>query len=264
MMLAIDTSTNYACLALTDGATLLAELNWRVGQRHGSETLERAQWLLREANVDLGNIDAIAVATGPGSFNGLRVALATAKSLAFALGAPLYGIPTLDFIAWGARHSAHPIWSLIDAGRGEVYAACYAGAAANEHWTPVPQSINGQPDSYIITTPAELAAQTSGSLVVVGEWRDTMQVALEEALGQRACFVSPLEVRRGAALATLAGMRAAHNDADDPQTLEPLYLRRPHITKSARTMAPATANQYDQAGDTQESTRGGEGAAHAV
>jgi tRNA threonylcarbamoyladenosine biosynthesis protein TsaB len=264
MILAIDTSTNYACLALTQGATLLAELNWRVGQRHGSEILERAQWLLREANVDLGNIDGVAVATGPGSFNGLRVALATAKSLAFALAVPLYGISTLDVIAWGGRQSAHPIWALIDAGRGEFYAACYTGAAANEQWAPVSQSINGQPDPYIITTPAELAAHTSGPLVVVGEWRDTMQVALEGALGQRACFFSPLEVRRGAALATLADMRAAHNSADDPQTLEPLYLRRPHITKSARAMAPTALDQHDLADNKQGNTRGGEGAAHAV
>src|SRR5579864_8252107 len=113
MMLAIDTSTNYACLALSENTTLLAELNWRVGQRHGSETLERVQWLLREANVDLGAVDGVAVATGPGSFNGLRVALATAKSLAFALSVPLYGIPTLDVIAWGGRQSPHPIWALI-------------------------------------------------------------------------------------------------------------------------------------------------------
>lgn len=264
MMLAIDTSTNYASLALTDGATLIAELNWRVGQRHGSETLERAQWLLREANVDLSAVDGVAVATGPGSFNGLRVALATAKSLAFALDAPLYGIPTLDVIAWGVRQSEHPIWALIDAGRGELYAACYAGGASNEQWAPVTQSISGQPDQYVITTPAELAAHTSGPLVALGEWRETVQVALQDALGQRAYFVSPLEVRRGAALATLAGMRATHNRVDDPQTLEPLYLRRPHITKSARKLTPATTDQSDAPVDTQGSTRGGEGAAHAV
>lgn len=264
MMLAIDTSTNYACLALSEGGALLAEHNWRVGSRHGSETLERAQWLLRQADADLSRVDGIAVATGPGSFNGLRVALATAKSLAFALAVPLYGIPTLDVIAWSARHSTHPIWALIDAGRGEVYAACYSGDTTDGAWTPVTQAANSQPERYIITTPIDLATRTSGPLVIVGEWRDTMQVALAEALGQRARFVSPLEVRRGAALATLAGMRAARDDADDPQTLEPQYLRRPHITKSARTMTPTISNQRDLADDRQGSIRGGEGAAHAI
>lgn len=264
MMLAIDTSTNYACLALSDGGALLAELNWRVGSRHGSETLERAQWLLREANVELSHVDGIAVATGPGSFNGLRVALATAKSLAFALAVPLYGISTLDVIAWGARHAPFPIWALIDAGRGEVYAACYAGDAADGAWAPVAQSITSQPERYIITTPKELAAHTSGPVIVVGEWRDAVHMALADALGQRARFVSPLEARRGASLALLAGMRAERDDADDPQTLEPLYLRRPHITKSARAMTPTSIDQHHQAENGQESVRGGEGAAHAI
>ena len=264
MLLAIDTSTNNASLALADGSTLLAELNWRVGQRHGSETLERARWLLREANLSLDAVDGIAVATGPGSFNGLRVALATAKSLAFALSVPLYGIPTLDIIGWGARLSSHPIWALIDAGRGEVYAACYAGDGAHAVWSPLAQSLNDQPERYIITTPAELATHTAGPLVVVGEWRDTMQAALVDVLGQRACFVSPLDVRRGAALAALASMRSARSDADDPHTLEPLYLRRPHITKSARAIVTPTPHEYEPEDNSQASIPGGEGAAHAL
>ena len=243
MLLAIDTSTNFASLALADGPILLAELNWRVGQRHGSETLERARWLLMEQGVTMGRLDGIAVALGPGSFNGVRVALATAKTLAFALNIPLYGIPTLDICAWGARLTADPIWSLLEAGRGEVYAACYQPAAEAQGWAPVTSAEargeRGASDgasAYHIIAPHDLAAQISERVVFTGEWRDTTREALAQALGERARFTSPLAGRRGAWLAELASARAQHGDADDPHTLEPLYLRRPAITTSVRAI----------------------------
>lgn len=246
MLLAIDTSTNYASLALADGSALLAEYNWRVGRHHGSQTLERARALLRDLDLTMSQLTGIAVATGPGSFNGLRVALATGKMLAFSLGIPLYGVPTLDVIAWGARLSPAPIWSLIDAGRGDVYAACYTGLPSDAAWAP--QVIDAAHDPYFITTPDALASLVSGPVVVVGEWREAVQAALVDALGDRARFMGPLEPRRGAWLAALANQRAQRGAPDDPHTLEPLYLRRPNITSSARVApAPAAASEGEEA-----------------
>jgi tRNA threonylcarbamoyladenosine biosynthesis protein TsaB len=253
MLLAIDTSTHYASLALADGDALLAELNWRVGQRHGSELLERARWLLREQGFVMSELTAVAVALGPGSFNGVRVAVATAKTLAFALGVPLYGAPTLDVIAWGARLAAQPIWALLDAGRGEVYAARYDSASSQPIWAP---QTDGASEPYCITTPQALAERIRTPVVVTGEWRDATRDALATALGERARFTSPMAIRRGAWLAELAAQRARLG-ADDPRALEPLYLRRPNITKSARSVsAPGAASMADRAG--------GEEATHAL
>lgn len=255
MLLAIDTSTNYASLALTDGDVLLAELNWRVGQRHGAETLERARWLLRGQGVAMSQLDGIAVALGPGSFNGVRVAVATAKTLAFALNAPLYGVPTLDVIAWGARLSADPIWALLDAGRGEVFAACYSADRASAIWTPrlITTDDESAASPYLLITPQALAERISGPVVFTGEWRDATHDALSQTLGDRARFTTRLETRRGAWLAELGAQRAQRGAADDPRALEPLYLRRPNITSSARMpSAPATQRP------------GGEEAAHAL
>lgn len=243
MLLAIDTSTNFASLALADGDALLAELNWRVGQRHGSETLERARWLLSGQGVAMAQLDGIAVALGPGSFNGVRVAVTTAKTLAFALGIPLYGIPTLDVSAWGARLTPHPIWSLLEAGRGEVYAACYHAERAADSWASEPLDTlltdeQSATSGYIITSPQALATRITGPVMFTGEWREATRAALVESLGDWARFTSSLASRRGAWLAELGAMRAQHGAADDPQTLEPLYLRRPAIT-SARRSKPA-------------------------
>lgn len=252
MLLAIDTSTNYASLALTDGDTLLAELNWRVERRHGSELLERARWLLAGQGVALRDLGGLAVALGPGSFNGLRVALATAKGVAFALDLPLYGLPTLDVIAWGARLAPDPIWAILEAGRGEVYAARYDGRRAAAAWRPETHASgaaldSGEGDGYMVAPPDALAALVGGRATFTGEWRAETQAALTAALGERARFVPQVEARRGVWLAELAAARAAAGRRDDPQTLEPIYLRRPNITTSARAVLLGVA-QADQAG----------------
>ncbi len=260
MLLAIDTSTNYASLALADDGALLAELNWRIGRHHNTQTLDRARWLLAGQGIAVAQLDSIAVALGPGSFNGLRVALATAKALAFALGVPLYGIPTLDVIAWGARLSSDPIWALLDAGRGEVYAACYHPGDAQGVWAPQPiTGVEGDATAgagYLITTPEALAARIVAPVVFTGEWRNATRDSLAEALGERARFTTPLASRRGAALAELGALRAQYGAVDDPRALEPLYVRRPTITTArATTMRPAPAAP---------ATPGGEETAHAL
>ena len=101
MLLALDTSTNTASIALVREERLVAELTWDVGQRHSAELLQRLDWLLETARAKPADLTEIAVATGPGSFNGVRVALTVAKSLCFALGARLSAVSTLDVAAWG-------------------------------------------------------------------------------------------------------------------------------------------------------------------
>ncbi|HZC05554.1 MAG TPA: tRNA (adenosine(37)-N6)-threonylcarbamoyltransferase complex dimerization subunit type 1 TsaB [Ktedonobacterales bacterium] len=257
MLLAIDTSTNYASIALADDDTTLVELNWRVGQRHGAETLERVRWLLRGQNVEMAQLDGLAVALGPGSFNGVRVAVATAKTLAFALNIPIYGIPTLDVIAWGARLSRDPIWALLDAGRGEVYAACYDARHTTDDapsgWSPRPFMSGDESGPYGIIAPETVAERVNGPVTITGEWRPATHAALIAALGERARFTSSFSPRRGAWLAELAAIRARRGASDNVDALEPLYLRRPNITTSARMPSAPEADRS-----------GGEESAHAL
>ncbi len=82
MQLAIDTSTDTASIALVEDGGLLAEHTWRSGQNHTRQLLPRLSYLLTGAGADVHNVSAVFVATGPGSFNGLRVGVSTAKGLA--------------------------------------------------------------------------------------------------------------------------------------------------------------------------------------
>ena len=252
MLLALDTSTSFASIALVSDERLLASFDWYVGQRHSTELFTRLTWLLDSCGVAPDALERIAVATGPGSFNGLRVALATAKALAFALHRPLYAVPTLDVFAWGAAFAGQPVWALLEAGRGQLYAAAYPTPCTTPAtWKPL--------DGYHVLTPVEVAARVSEPVLFCGEWRDDTKITLERLLGARARFAPSLTSGRAARLATLAqGRVAAGLASDDPAALEPLYIRRPAITASAK--APIRLGDHAQ----RHQTNGGEEATHAL
>src|SRR5690349_15105794 len=243
MLLAFDTSTSVASVALVTGtaddARLVAELTWQVGQRHSTELLERLEWLLAASRLSMSDLTCVAVALGPGSFNGVRVALATAKSLAFARGVPLYGVPTLDIIAWGHRISGGTICAILEAGRGQVYAAIYDATQPDAaHWEPVA--------GYQVLTAAELAAQIHGTVLCCGEMSPETRATLASALASRYRAASALDERRAGWLAELALARSAAQRYDDPVALEPLYLRRPAITTSTRRRLPTPGEDADE------------------
>ena len=96
MLLAIDTATRLISLALHDGQTVAAESTWQTDQYHTAELAPQAALLLRRAGVEPSQLQAMAVAIGPGSYTGLRIGLGFAKGLALAQGVPLVGVPTLD------------------------------------------------------------------------------------------------------------------------------------------------------------------------
>jgi tRNA threonylcarbamoyladenosine biosynthesis protein TsaB len=112
LVLAFDTATDVATSALVEDREVLGERTSRA-----VTLLEDVDALLRQAGARTGDIQGLAVGTGPGSFTGLRVGLATARGLALALGVPVAGVSTLDALAAGAP-GALPV---IDARRGEVF-----------------------------------------------------------------------------------------------------------------------------------------------
>jgi tRNA threonylcarbamoyladenosine biosynthesis protein TsaB len=112
LILAFDTATDLATSALVDDGEVLGERASRA-----VTLLEDVDALLRQAGARTGDLQGLAVGTGPGSFTGLRVGLATARGLALSLGLPVAGVSTLDALAAGAP-GALPV---IDARRGEVF-----------------------------------------------------------------------------------------------------------------------------------------------
>lgn len=276
LLLALDTSTRQASVALCDEQHLYGEYNWQIGNNHSVELLERIRRLLAECGISLSALDGIGVATGPGSFNGVRVAVATAKALAFALHRPLVGISTLEVGA--ACHQQWPglVCSLLEAGRSQVYAACYQfearlGEDGLIFYHPcqlgtsqllAPQDLAHYIQTQILPPRVEAAEVQAVPCLCCGEVGEQSRQALSAHLGAPVLFAPVLcSVRHASVLATLARQRLADNQLDDPLSLEPLYLRRPSITTSVRKqpLLGKKAMLRDQPDD-QENTEREEGA----
>jgi tRNA threonylcarbamoyladenosine biosynthesis protein TsaB len=126
MLLALDTSTRLAGIALYSGQDgLISELSWHSATRHTVELMPRVDQMLAQAGAMSSDLRAVAVALGPGSFTGLRVALAAAKGLALAGNLALLGVPTLDVVAYPHSRQPLPVIAVVQAGRGRVCWAPY-------------------------------------------------------------------------------------------------------------------------------------------
>jgi tRNA threonylcarbamoyl adenosine modification protein YeaZ len=220
MILAIDTSTDNASLALVKGDEVLAEANWRCERNHTVELLPHLARLLDEAKADISSISGIIVAKGPGSFNGLRVGISTAKGLAFSLGVPIIGISSLEVVAYEHAETGLPICPIFNAGRGEVAAAIYQ--RQNNNWR--------QLVAEHITTVDALCSGITAKTIFCGEFAPQVAKELKKQLGERA-VIATTEPRRARLLAELGKQRFKVGDYDHPATLQPLYLRRPAITQ---------------------------------
>ncbi len=129
MLLAFDTATPFVTVALHDGEDVVAERRSEQRMKHGEQLAPLIEAVLAGAGIVRQDLTAIAVGTGPGPFTGLRVGLVTARTLAFVLEIPVYGVCSLDVLAVEAAHGDDPVGRdfvvATDARRKEVYLASY-------------------------------------------------------------------------------------------------------------------------------------------
>jgi tRNA threonylcarbamoyladenosine biosynthesis protein TsaB len=203
-ILAIDTSTEWAGLALATGERVLAR-SWNAGRTQTTSVLPAIDEMVREAGLTASDIGAVAVATGPGTFTGLRVGMSIAKGLVLARGIPIVGIPTLE-IAAAAFPVGTDLVAVLPSGRGRVVWQRFGPEAG---------------DGPRNTTLDELVEALAGlpETVVAGELGEEQQ-----ALVSAAHLAARWGHRDPATLVYLARERLAQGRVDDPVTLEPVYL----------------------------------------
>ncbi len=130
-ILAIDSSGLVASAALFDDGILVAEYTVDYKKTHSQTLLPMVDEIVQMTQQELSEIDAVAVANGPGSFTGLRIGAATAKGLALALKKPVIGVPTVDALAYNLYGTERLICPLMDARRGQVYTGLYTFEGEN-------------------------------------------------------------------------------------------------------------------------------------
>lgn len=222
MLLAIDTATRMASLALFDQTTdlTLGEEAWHSVNNHTVELMPRLVRILDQQDISSQELDGLVVSLGPGSFTGLRIGLGVAKGLALARKLPLVGIPTPDVIARPHVGQRLPIMTILQAGRGRICATLFQRHRGR--WRPA--------GPYELTTLDKLCDQIEQPTLFCGEIDAQSAGVLHERLGDSVTVVSPAgRVRRASYLAELGWERLSRGDADDVALLSPIYLHHPQI-----------------------------------
>ncbi len=216
MLLAIDTSTRNAGVALAREGQVVSARSWRSAVNHTAELMPAVAHVLEGAGLSVNDLDGIAVALGPGGFSALRVGMSVAKGLALASGRPLVGIGTLDAEAQPFLQSGLPVCALLDAGRSEVSSG-YFGA----------DGLRLREDR--ICAPPELLEEVAGPLLFCGEGTAAHGEIIRERMGDQALVVGHSPAARLWALAALGHGRLEAGETDNVATLQPYYLRMPSI-----------------------------------
>ncbi len=207
-LLGIDTATLVASAAVwIDGAVVEGEA---VASTHSEKLLPLVDELLRGAGLAPADLDAVACGAGPGSFTGLRIGLATAKGLCFALGRPLVLCSSLAALALEAGRGT--VLAVLDARRHEVYAGLY-------RVDPLPVPIADE----VVLPPGDVAAWAAGRAdAVVG---DGAYAYPEAAATWGPLVAGARRTPAAAAVARLAAARLQRGEADDLTRAEPTYIR---------------------------------------
>ena len=229
MLLALDTATTTASLAVYDLATdrLLAELTWQARRRHTQDVLGQAQHLLALMDLTARDLTALAVSTGPGSFTGVRIGISVVKGMALGLpNAPrVIGAPTLTVTAapWIelAAQGAAMVCAFIQAGRGRYNWAYFSGAGLL-HRPAVDDHHAGALHELVDA----LADQPAASVWLAGELDDELRDAVAP-LSHIHVIDATNAQRRAGQLARVAAQLLRSGVEDNLESLQPLYLRAP-------------------------------------
>jgi tRNA threonylcarbamoyladenosine biosynthesis protein TsaB len=219
LILGIETATAQAGCAIGGHEGVLAAAHSTRGRRHAENLTPAIEFICGQAQIELDEIGLVAVDVGPGLFTGLRVGVATAKALAFALRVPMIGVPSLDLLAFPMRFSARLIVAAIDARRGELYYSFYR---------QVPGGIQRLSD-HLLGTPDDLASEllaTGEEVLLVGDGAHRYAEAFE-GLAKVELVDAGSSHPSATSLVQLAHARALREEFTRPDEIEPIYLRRP-------------------------------------
>jgi tRNA threonylcarbamoyladenosine biosynthesis protein TsaB len=232
-LLAIDTSSEVASLALAPvGAAhgqAGAELTWQAGRAQTTTLLAQVDRLCRLCAIEPSALSAVAIATGPGGFNALRVGMSVAKGFAFALDIPIIGVGTLDLaaravVAWGCQT---PVRAFVSAGRGRVVSADFG-------WLGDQLTQRGDLANRAVS---DLAAGLGEPTALAGELLESEAASLRTQ--PNVLLPGPAARRRRAgSLLDLAAQRWRDGEWDDLVTLEPIYVHA-SSQAAAETAQPA-------------------------
>ena len=220
-ILGVDTSTPIGSVALIDSDNVVAEHTLDIVRAHSSRLMPAIDSVLKWGDITVNDLDGCAVGIGPGSFTGIRIGVATIKSICYAVDKPIIGVSTLEAIAYNLRWSNSIICPLLDARRSETYGAIFEG---NTNWKRLSDDLCLPINAFL----DRIKEDTSPDCTInfVGDGLATYGNVVRENLGKRVHFADAIfNVPRGATIAYLGAQRLQQGDSDSYWTLVPNYVR---------------------------------------
>ena len=222
LILALDTATPVGSVALCAAEGLVVSRYFDVGLQHSQRLFVEIDAALEIAGTEVGDLAAVAISIGPGSFTGLRIGLGAAKGLCLGADKPLVAISTLETLAARLPFARLPVCAVLDARKKEVYAALYDTASGVPIELVAPRAVN----------PALLAEERVGQQTLyTGDGAEVYRdLWSEDALLAPAFCARP----DAATLGWLALSKLAEGATADLAALEPEYLRAPDAKLPSR------------------------------
>lgn len=221
-ILAIDTSTMLGGIAIMDESLLIAESRLNVKSTHSERLMTEIEHCLKQSGIKISDIDVFAVATGPGSFTGLRIGLSTVKGFSYATGKQIVSVPTLEALAWNFPYSKYPVCTMLDARKKEVYAGLFKWE--EENFIRLINETPAKPEEFARDA---LRVTHDDKFIFAGEGAALYRDKIIEVMGEKAVFAS-LEktVPSPANVAVLGFKKAKAGEFSEPISLIPMYIRK--------------------------------------
>jgi tRNA threonylcarbamoyladenosine biosynthesis protein TsaB len=227
-VLSVDTTTRAGSIAIVEDGRVVAERAGDAGRTHAERLPAEIVELIGANRLTLADIDLLAVASGPGSFTGLRIGIAAVQGLAIVLRRRVVPVAALDALAQIGSRGLEPsarVAAWMDAHRRDVFAACYEVGTAEVFAPERLISIEGPTVGDPAATLDRWAGQSNGaSTVFIGDGAVLYADLIARAVpGGRVLPAPPL----AAAVGCIAVERARRGETVDPAAVQPLYVRRP-------------------------------------
>lgn len=217
LILAFDTSSKTASVAILSDETVLCDILLNTGQNHSEVLLPAIDKACKTAGVNISDIDLFACTLGPGSFTGLRIGISTLKGLMIAQGKPAVGVSALAALAVNIGRTEKTICSVMDAGRGQVYLASY------QYENDGSLTLIGEEKAL---SPDTIEADTGKDVIYVGEGAVNYADEIRKSCGEKNEFAdAEQQFVRASSVGILALKKFSQGDVLDLNRCAPVYLR---------------------------------------
>lgn len=234
-VLAIDTSSNVATVAVMEDDLLLGEYILNHKKTHSQKIMPMIEQLLSDLELTVNDMDIFAAAVGPGSFTGLRIGVATIKALAHAADKRVVSVGTLEALAYNVPNAEHIIVPIMDARRNNVFTASYI-------WDDGFKEI-GEPEGITIEECIESCGEFLDT-IFVGDGVSAHKEYIKEKLGEHAIFPHGAVLNsRASSVAARAIDKAKRGDTQSYLEMKPYYIKK---SQAERELEEKQKGEHDK------------------